>query len=160
MISVLLYYHPRCSVTFWTHPEIIPVGQFFRRRIKSNNQSINQSSVDFHCESFAWLIDWLIDDKLTLTWLVYWIRTARCVFTGAGLKWPNTAGQYSICPALFTLNTEHLTELQSGASHTAERLHETFHIGVGEESALIQRGPFFPRRKRAKKRNEMWWRVE
>ena len=32
---------------------------------------------------------------LTLTWLVYWIRTARSVFTGAGLKWPNTAGQYS-----------------------------------------------------------------
>ena len=41
------------------------------------------------------LIDWLIDDKLTLTWLVYWIPTARSVFTGAGLKWPNTARQYS-----------------------------------------------------------------
>ena len=39
---------PRCSVTFWTHPEIIPVGQFFRRGIKS----INQSSVDFHCRPF------------------------------------------------------------------------------------------------------------
>ena len=37
------------------------------------------------------LIDWLIDDKLTLTWLVYWIFTAQSVFTGAGLKWPNTA---------------------------------------------------------------------
>ena len=40
-------------------------------------------------------VDCLIDDELTLTWLVYWNRTARSVFTGAGLKWPNTAGQYS-----------------------------------------------------------------
>ena len=24
---------PRCSVTFWTHPKILPVGQFFRRWI-------------------------------------------------------------------------------------------------------------------------------
>ena len=53
---------------------------------------INQSSVDFHCKP---LVDWLIDDKLTLTWLAYWIRTARSAFTGAGLKWPNTAGRYS-----------------------------------------------------------------
>ena len=30
---------PRCSVTFWTRPEIIPVGQFFRRWIKSINQA-------------------------------------------------------------------------------------------------------------------------
>ena len=30
---------PRCSVTFWTHSEIIPVGQFFRRSIKSVNQA-------------------------------------------------------------------------------------------------------------------------
>ena len=48
------------------------MGQFFRRWI-------------LHTKSFR-LIDWLIDDKLTLTWLVYWIRTARSVFTGAGLK--------------------------------------------------------------------------
>ena len=34
-----------------------------------------------------WSIDWLIDDKLTLTWLVYWIRTARSVFTGAQFDW-------------------------------------------------------------------------
>ena len=40
---------------------------------------------------------WLIDDKSTLTWLRHWIRTAWSVFTGAGLKWPNTAGQYSTC---------------------------------------------------------------
>ena len=73
---------PRCAVTFWTHPEIIPVRQFFRRWIKS----INQSSVDFHCKPFGWLIDWLIDDKLTLTWLVYWICTARSDFTGGGAK--------------------------------------------------------------------------
>ena len=30
---------PLCPVTFWTHPEIIPVGQFFRRWIKSINQA-------------------------------------------------------------------------------------------------------------------------
>ena len=44
----------RGSVTFWTHPEIIPVGQFFRRWIRS----INQSNVDFHCKPLSWLIDW------------------------------------------------------------------------------------------------------
>ena len=44
---------------------------------------------------FLRLIDWLIDDELTLTWLVYWIRTARSVFTGAGPKWLNITGQYS-----------------------------------------------------------------
>ena len=32
---------PPCSATFWTHPEIIPVGQFFRRWIQSINQSTN-----------------------------------------------------------------------------------------------------------------------
>ena len=82
---------PWCRVTFSTHPEIIPVGQFFRWI-----QSINQSSVDFHCKPFGWLVDWLIDEKLTLTWLVYWIRTAWSVFTGARLKWPSTAGQCSM----------------------------------------------------------------
>ena len=30
---------PRCSVPFWTHPEIIPVGQFFPRWIQSINQA-------------------------------------------------------------------------------------------------------------------------
>ena len=30
---------PRRSMYFWTHPEIIPVGQFFRRWIKSINQT-------------------------------------------------------------------------------------------------------------------------
>ena len=44
---------PRCSAAFWTHPEIIPVGQFFRQWIKSINQS-----VDFHCKHLDWLIDW------------------------------------------------------------------------------------------------------
>ena len=75
--TIQIYYCivPRCSGTVWTHPEIIPVGHFFRRWIKS----INQSSLDFHCKPFDWLIDWLIDDKLTLNWLVYWIRTARSV---------------------------------------------------------------------------------
>ena len=32
---------------------------------------------------------------ITLTWLVYWIRTARSVFTGAGLKWLNIMGWYT-----------------------------------------------------------------
>ena len=81
---------PLCWVTFWTHPKIIPVGQFFRRWIKSINQAYT-TAVNLS-------VDWLIDDQLTMTWLVYWIRTARSVFTGAGLKWPNTAGQYSIVP--------------------------------------------------------------
>ena len=58
---------PRCSATFWTHPEIIPVGQFFRPYF-------------LRSRFFR-----LIDDKLT--WLVYWIRTARSVFKEAGLKW-------------------------------------------------------------------------
>ena len=30
-----------------------------------------------------------------IIWLVHWSRTARSVFTGAGLKSPNTAGHYS-----------------------------------------------------------------
>ena len=51
--------------------------------------------VEALCSRSFRLIDWLVD-KSTLTWLVYWIRTARSVFTGAGLKWPNTAGKYSI----------------------------------------------------------------
>ena len=75
---------PWCWVTFWTHPEIIPVGQFSRQCAKSINQAwtfiVNLS------------VDWLIDDKFTLTWLVYWIRSARSVLTGAGLKWLNTIG--------------------------------------------------------------------
>ena len=45
---------PLCWVTFWTHSKIIPVGQFFRRWVKS----INQSSVDFYCKPFSRLIDW------------------------------------------------------------------------------------------------------
>ena len=93
---------PRWSVTFWPHAEIIPVGQFFRQWIKSINQSIDQEWQQIpttmvealRSRSFR-LIDWLIDDKLTLIRLVYWSRTIRSVLTGAGLKWPNTAGQYS-----------------------------------------------------------------
>ena len=48
-----------------------PVGQFFRRWI-------------LRSRSFR-LIDWL----------VYWICTAWSFFTGAGLKWPSTTGQYN-----------------------------------------------------------------
>ena len=76
---------PRCSVTFWTHTqESFPVGQFFRRWIRRTR-------------SFR-LIDCLIDDKLTLTWLVYWIRTARPFLTGAGPNrrcpmWSGTNGE-------------------------------------------------------------------
>ena len=69
-----------------------PPGNHPRGLIFPTVNQINQSSVDFPCNPS---VDWLIDDKLTLTWLVYWIRTARSVFTGAGLKWPNIAGQYS-----------------------------------------------------------------
>ena len=62
---------PLCWVTFCFHSGIIPVGQFSRRWI-------------FRNRSFRLI--WLIDDKLTLTWLVYWVRTARSVFTGGGPK--------------------------------------------------------------------------
>ena len=100
-----LLHCPAVSGHFWTHPEIIPVGQFFRPWIKSINQSINQGRQQIMVETLhsrsCRLIVWLIDDKSTLTWLVYWIRTARSVFTGAGLKWPNTAGHYSYCDTLF-----------------------------------------------------------
>ena len=82
----------------WTHPEIIPVGQFFRRWIKSINQSIksdNNSPQRWWKHFVVGPFGCLIDDKLTLTWLVSWIRTAGSVFTGAGLKSLNIAGQYS-----------------------------------------------------------------
>ena len=84
-----------------------PWGNFFRRRIKSINQ--------------AWIfivnlsVHWLIDDKLTLTWLLYWTRTARSVFTGAGLQWPNTAGQYSKHSPLGKCGTQHSTPLLCNA---------------------------------------------
>ena len=39
------------SVTFWTHSEIIPVGQFFRRWI------LPSRVLSVHC-SVDWLIDW------------------------------------------------------------------------------------------------------
>ena len=45
---------PWCSVTFWTHPEIIPVEQFFPRWIKS----INQAYTFIVNLSIDWLIDW------------------------------------------------------------------------------------------------------
>ena len=65
-----------------------PVGAIF-----PTVDQINQSSVDFHSETFDRLIDWLIDGKLTLTWLVYWIRTAWSVFTGAGLRANDTVAE-------------------------------------------------------------------
>ena len=43
---------PLCWVTFSIHSGIIPVGNF------PGNVQINQSSVDFHCKPFGWLIDW------------------------------------------------------------------------------------------------------
>ena len=65
-----------------------PWDQFFRRWIKSFNQ--------------AWTfivnlwVDWLIDDKLTLTWLGLLGSCWTIGFNGGGgWKWPNTAGQYS-----------------------------------------------------------------
>ena len=62
---------------------IIPVGQFSRKCA----QSINQPWT-----FIGWLLDWR---KVNLSWLVYWVRTARSVFTGAGLKWLNITGYYS-----------------------------------------------------------------
>ena len=53
-------------------------------------------------------------NKLTLTWLVYWIRTARSVFTGAWLKWPNTAGQYSALKKPSKNTQRHTFECPSG----------------------------------------------
>ena len=47
---------PRCSVTFWTHPEIMPVGQFFRQWILRRR-------------SFR-LIDWLTISSLWLDWFI------------------------------------------------------------------------------------------
>ena len=68
-----------------------PPGNHPRGAIFPTVDWINQSSLDFHCKP--------------LTWLVYWIRTAWSVFTGggAGLKWPNTAGQYNTVPRGFFL---------------------------------------------------------
>ena len=86
--------------SFWTHLEIIPVGQFFRRWIKSINQSINQKWQQIPTTMVAalWsksfrLIDWLIDDKVNFD-LIGLVKSYHTIcFYGAGLKWPNTAGQ-------------------------------------------------------------------
>ena len=82
-----LLYWPAVFGHFWTHPEIIPVGQFFRLWI-------------LRSRSFQ-LIDWLIDHKSTLTWLVYWIRAARSVFTGGGANVTEHCGKIQYCPAVF-----------------------------------------------------------
>ena len=71
---------PRCSVTFWTHPEIIPVGQFFRRWILRSR--------------FLRLIDWLTESQFWLDWFIGFVPH-DLFLPGAGLKWPNTVGQYS-----------------------------------------------------------------
>ena len=62
---------PRCSVTFWTHPEIIPVGNFSDN---GSNQSINQA--------YTFIVS-LYNHKFV----------PIDFFTGAGLRWPNTTGQ-------------------------------------------------------------------
>ena len=55
------------------------------------NHSIKRQTL--HCKPFS-VIDWLINDESTLTWLVYWTsyRTI-CFYGGGGLKWPNITGQ-------------------------------------------------------------------
>ena len=45
---------PLCRVTFCLHS-----GNYTRRAVFPEMCKINQSSVDFHCEPFGWLIDWL-----------------------------------------------------------------------------------------------------
>ena len=60
-----------CRVCFWF---LKITFEIFTVWVESGlNQSINPS-VDFHCKL---LVDWLIDEKLTLTWLVYWIGTSN-----------------------------------------------------------------------------------
>ena len=58
---------PLSWVTFWTHSEIIPVGQFFRRCIL---RSRSFRLIDWLTD---WLIDWVID------WLVDWLIDWRKV---------------------------------------------------------------------------------
>ena len=70
------YFTLSCWVTVCIHSGITPVGQLSRKCPKSINQA--QTII--------------ITFIITLTWLVYWIRTARSVFPGAGLKWLNTTG--------------------------------------------------------------------
>ena len=41
---------------------------------------------------FFRLIDWLIDDELTLTWLGYWIRTTTWFNWSSRHLWPHTGG--------------------------------------------------------------------
>ena len=65
------------------------LGNRTSRAIFPEMCNINQSSAVFS-------VDCLIDGKSILTWLVYWIRTAWSVFTGAELKPLNITGQYSI----------------------------------------------------------------
>ena len=115
---------------FCIHSGIIPVGQFSRI---CANQSINQAwtfSVNLS-------IDWLIEAELTLTWLVYWIRTARSVFTGAGLKWPNSTGQYSTSLVLKAHASEWFGKIV--ATHVVSPLSE-------EKEAKFQR-----------RRHGAWW---
>ena len=73
-----LLYHPVMSSHF-----LHSLGNYARRAIFPEackiNQSINQSSIVLS-------VDCLIDDKSILTWLVYWIRTARSVFYRGGAK--------------------------------------------------------------------------
>ena len=55
---------PRCSVTFWTHLKIIPLGHLFRRWIKSINQSRMTTNLTTSVEALRsrfFSVDWLID---------------------------------------------------------------------------------------------------
>ena len=68
------------------------VGSLFEPTRKPSLWSNFSDGGSFVVGPFGWLIHWLKISWLWF-WLVYWTRTARRVFTGAGLKWPNTMGQ-------------------------------------------------------------------
>ena len=109
------------------------------------NQSINQEwqpipttmAEALRSRSFR-LIDWLIDDKSTLTWLVYWIRTARSVFTGAGLKWPNTAGQYSASCHVINFSIKFSSKRKHKLRHFSDGWKSTL-LNPSDESFLIKK---------------------
>ena len=74
---VIVCYFVLCHPVMSNHSGIIPVGLFSLKWAKS----INQSSVDFHCKLS---VDWLIDGKLTLAWLVYLDSYRSICFYGGG----------------------------------------------------------------------------
>ena len=117
---------------FWPTRKSSPWGNFFWRCIQSIIQSFNHSinqSIDqewqqipatmveaLRSRSFR-VIDWLIDDKLTLIWLVYWILNTQSVVTGAGLKRPNNT-----VPCVARSCARPAVSLRPSADHSAPTL--------------------------------------